>query len=152
MRNFFRAFRYHVLDVSRKEDYTMLLQLVEQREDELNILPNRMFYLSVGPEFFGTIAANIHASGLGSANGWKRLVIEKPFGCDLPSARQLNIQLNQAFDETEIYRIDHYLGKPMVQQMGRLIAIQQGRTDLTSPISCLSKTAFIGGSISKAHR
>ncbi|MDD9268300.1 glucose-6-phosphate dehydrogenase [Paenibacillus sp. GCM10023248] len=118
---FLRAFRYHVLDVGRKEDYTKLLRFVEQREQELNIVPNRLFYLSVAPEFFETIAVNIHASGLGSASGWKRLVIEKPFGHDLPSARQLNEQLNQAFDETEIYRIDHYLGKPMVQQMGQLL-------------------------------
>lgn len=130
MRNFLNAFRYHVLDVNRKEDYTKLLQLVEQREDELNILPNRMFYLSVGPELFETIAANIHESGLGSANGWKRLVIEKPFGHDLPSARQLNIQLNQAFDETEIYRIDHYLGKPMVQQMGQRLHSALSEQDL----------------------
>jgi glucose-6-phosphate 1-dehydrogenase len=120
-KNFLRAFRYHILDVDRKEDYSKLLKFVEERETELNITPNRMFYLSVGPEFFETIAANIHESGLGSANGWKRLVIEKPFGRDLLSARQLNRKLNQAFNETEIYRIDHYLGKPMVQQMGQLL-------------------------------
>ncbi|MBP1960877.1 glucose-6-phosphate dehydrogenase [Paenibacillus aceris] len=121
MKKFLRAFRYHVLDIDRKEDYTKLLRLVEERENELNITPNRMFYLSVGPEFFETIAANIHESGLDSANGWKRLVIEKPFGHDLSSARQLNTKLNQAFNETEIYRIDHYLGKPMVQQIGHLL-------------------------------
>ncbi|MEC0227022.1 glucose-6-phosphate dehydrogenase [Paenibacillus alba] len=121
VKKFLRAFRYHVLDVDRKEDYTKLLRLVEEREEELNITPNRMFYLSVGPEFFETIATNIHESGLGSVDGWKRLVIEKPFGHDLESARQLNHTLNQAFDEPEIYRIDHYLGKPMVQQMGQLL-------------------------------
>ena len=110
-----------MLDVDHKEDYTKLLNLVEEREDELHITPNRMFYLSVAPEFFETIAANIHESGLGSANGWKRLVIEKPFGHDLSSARQLNATLNKAFNEHEIYRIDHYLGKPMVQQMGQLV-------------------------------
>ncbi|OAS14823.1 glucose-6-phosphate dehydrogenase [Paenibacillus oryzisoli] len=121
MEQFLNAFRYHVLDVNRREDYTKLLSLVEDREVELNITPNRMFYLSVGPEFFETIATNIHESGLGSARGWKRLVIEKPFGHNLESARQLNQTLNQAFEESEIYRIDHYLGKPMVQQMGQLL-------------------------------
>ncbi|OPH56996.1 glucose-6-phosphate dehydrogenase [Paenibacillus ferrarius] len=130
VKKFLRAFRYHVLDVDRKEDYTKLLQVIEEREEELNITPNRMFYLSVGPEFFETIAANIHESGLGSANGWKRLVIEKPFGHDLVSARKLNHKLNQAFDEAEIYRIDHYLGKPMVQQMGQLLHSALSEQDL----------------------
>ena len=96
---FLEAFRYSVLDVGHKEDYQKLLQLIEQREEELRIPPNRMFYLSVGPEFFETIAANIQESGLGSANGWKRLVIEKPFGHDLQSARELNQNLSKAFAE-----------------------------------------------------
>ena len=103
--------------MGHKEDYQKLLQLIEQREEELRISPNRMFYLSVGPEFFETIAANIQESGLGSANGWKRLVIEKPFGHDLQSARDLNQKLSKAFAEHEIFRIDHYLGKPMVQKL-----------------------------------
>lgn len=127
MKKFLQAFRYHVLDADRKEDYTKLLRLIEEREVEHNIIPNRMFYLSVGPEYFETIAANIHESGLGSSTGWKRLVIEKPFGHDLVSARQLNHKLNEAFNENDIYRIDHYLGKPMVQQMGQLL--QSALTD-----------------------
>jgi glucose-6-phosphate 1-dehydrogenase len=132
MKKFLNAFRYHVLDVDRKEDYTKLLKMVEDREADLNLTPNRMFYLSVGPEFFETIATNIHESGLGSADGWKRLVIEKPFGHDLESARQLNHTLNQAFDESGIYRIDHYLGKPMVQQMGQLLQSAFTEHDLRS--------------------
>lgn len=114
---FLRAFRYQVLDIGRQDDYQKLLQLVEQREEELHIPQNRLFYLSVGPEFFETIAANIQQSGLGSVDGWKRLVIEKPFGHDLQSARDLNEKLSQAFTEEEVYRIDHYLGKPMVQKL-----------------------------------
>ena len=93
-------------------------RLIEQREEELRVAPNRMFYLSVGPEFFETIAANIQESGLGSADGWKRLVIEKPFGHDLQSARDLNRNLEQSFRRRmKIFRIDHYLGKPMVQKL-----------------------------------
>jgi glucose-6-phosphate 1-dehydrogenase len=117
LNNFLRAFRYSVLDVNHKEDYTKLLKLIEQQEEALQTAPNRMFYLSVGPEFFEPITANIHESGLGSANGWKRLVIEKPFGHDLQSARDLNDSLSKAFTEDEIFRIDHYLGKPMVQKL-----------------------------------
>ncbi|MFX3634777.1 MAG: glucose-6-phosphate dehydrogenase [Candidatus Pristimantibacillus sp.] len=117
---FVQAFHYSVLDIGRKEDYQKLLEIVEQREVELQLPPNRLFYLSVGPEFFEPIAANIQSSGLGSANGWKRLMIEKPFGHDLQSARELNQKLSEAFEEDEIFRIDHYLGKPMVQKLGDL--------------------------------
>lgn len=119
---FLEAFRYSVLDIGREEDYRKLLALVESREQALQMPPNRLFYLSVGPEHFEPIADNIRASGLGSANGWKRLFIEKPFGHDLQSARALNAKLSESFAEEEIFRIDHYLGKPVVQ---RLESLQQ---------------------------
>jgi glucose-6-phosphate 1-dehydrogenase len=114
---FLDACRYSVLDVGNKEDYQKLLQLVKRREKELKIPQNRMFYLSVGPEYFDTIASSIKESGLGSTKGWKRLIIEKPFGHDLQSARELNQKLSITFAEHEIFRIDHYLGKPMVQKL-----------------------------------
>lgn len=117
LQNFLRAFEYSVLDVGRPEDYVKLLGHVERREAELGLPQNRMFYLSVGPEFFGEIAGNINASGLGDTKGWKRLIIEKPFGRDLQSARMLNESLSAAFAEEEIFRIDHFLGKPMVQNL-----------------------------------
>ncbi|WP_028399440.1 glucose-6-phosphate dehydrogenase [Ectobacillus panaciterrae] len=120
MEEFLDAFRYSALDVTNIEDYRKLLNLVERREEELHIPENRMFYLSVAPEFFDIIALNIKESGLGSAQGWKRLIIEKPFGHDLKSARDLNAKLSKAFEEDEIYRIDHYLGKPMVQNLEAL--------------------------------
>ncbi|CAM3759905.1 glucose-6-phosphate dehydrogenase [Cohnella lubricantis] len=115
--SFLSAFRYHPLDVTRPEDYRTLLQLVQERESELGIPDNRMFYLSVAPDLFDLIASNIKASGLGSTRGWKRLVIEKPFGHDLASARELNEKLSKSFEEDEVYRIDHYLGKTMVQNL-----------------------------------
>lgn len=120
MGGFLDAFRYSALDVTNSEDYQKLLQVVKQRENELEIKENRMFYLSVSPEFFDIIALNIKESGLGRTNGWKRLMIEKPFGHDLQSARELNDKLSRAFEEEEIYRIDHYLGKPMVQNLEAL--------------------------------
>ncbi|MFC5406038.1 glucose-6-phosphate dehydrogenase [Cohnella soli] len=120
LKSFLRSFRYHVLDIGRKEDYASLLDRVQVREDELHMAPNRLFYLSVGPEYFEPIAANIQESGLGSSNGWKRLVIEKPFGHDLASARELNRKLSQSFAEEEVFRIDHYLGKAMVQKLESL--------------------------------
>ena len=117
---FLDVFRYSVLDATKAEDFGKLLNLVKKRENELNIPENRMFYLSVAPEFFGPIALHIKESGLGSTKGWKRLIIEKPFGHDLESARELNATLSKAFEENEIYRIDHYLGKSMIQNLESL--------------------------------
>src|SRR3954469_19632039 len=120
MSAFLDVFRYSVLDATKVQDFGKLLNLVKERETELNIPENRMFYLSVAPEFFGPIALNIKESGLGSTKGWKRLIIEKPFGRDLESARKLNATLSKAFEENEIYRIDHYLGKSMIQNLESL--------------------------------
>ncbi|WP_017726465.1 glucose-6-phosphate dehydrogenase [Halalkalibacterium ligniniphilum] len=117
---FLKAFCYQIVDVTKKEDFERLRDFVQQREEERGIAENRMFYLSVAPEFFEGIASHIKESGLGSANGWKRLIIEKPFGHDVKSANELNDKLSKAFEEDEIYRIDHYLGKPMVQNLEAL--------------------------------
>ncbi|PZE20677.1 glucose-6-phosphate dehydrogenase [Paenibacillus xerothermodurans] len=114
---FLSAFRYCSLNVSQPTDYGKLLTMAREREAELGIPENRIFYLSVAPEFFGTIATNIKQSGLGTGQGWKRLIIEKPFGHDWQSARELNEKLSQTFEEHEVYRIDHYLGKHMVQNL-----------------------------------
>jgi glucose-6-phosphate 1-dehydrogenase len=94
---FLKFFRYVALDAAKQEDYQKLLKVIEQREEELNIPQNRMFYLSVGPQFFDIITQNIKESGLGSTKGWKRLIIEKPFGHDLKSAQELNEKLSKAF-------------------------------------------------------
>ncbi|RUS42878.1 glucose-6-phosphate dehydrogenase [Cohnella sp. AR92] len=118
---FLSSFRYHPLNVSNPEDYRKLLSVIEAREKERRLPDNRLFYLSVAPEFFDTIALQIQESGLGATQGWKRLIIEKPFGHDLATARSLNENLNRAFEEDEIFRIDHYLGKTMVQNLETLV-------------------------------
>ncbi|MEK3744437.1 glucose-6-phosphate dehydrogenase [Brevibacillus sp. FSL K6-0770] len=120
LERFLAAFSYAAVDVTKAEAYTPLLERIKQREDEYKLPQNRMFYLSVAPEYFEVIAANIQTSGLGSVDGWKRLIIEKPFGRDLQSAEDLNEKLAKAFSEEEIYRIDHYLGKAMVQNLEAL--------------------------------
>ncbi|MFC3882336.1 glucose-6-phosphate dehydrogenase [Bacillus songklensis] len=117
---FAKAFRYMQLDVTNTEGFKGLLELVQQNEKDQDIEENRMFYLSVAPQFFDVIALNIKESGLGETKGWKRLIIEKPFGHDLKSAQELNEKLSRAFEEDEIFRIDHYLGKPMVQNLEAL--------------------------------
>lgn len=118
--SFLQRIRYLSFDLSDKEGYHKLLSILKSREDELSITENRLFYMSVAPEFFEIIAINIKESGLGSTSGWKRLIIEKPFGHDLKSAQALNHTLSTTFDEDEIFRIDHYLGKPMVQNLEAL--------------------------------
>ncbi|MBO9451512.1 glucose-6-phosphate dehydrogenase [Tropicibacter sp. R16_0] len=75
----------------------------------------RAFYLSVAPSLFSEIASRLHSGGLATADS--RIVVEKPFGRDLKSARELNAGLRACFDEHQIYRIDHYLGKETVQNL-----------------------------------
>ncbi|KOS26798.1 glucose-6-phosphate dehydrogenase [Bacillus anthracis] len=107
---FLSTFRYCQLNTANIEDYQDLLSLVKRRETELNIPENRMFYLSVIPKVFDVIALNIKESGLwDKTEGWKRLMIEKPFGHHLTSAHELNEKLIEDFDETDIFYIDHYL-------------------------------------------
>ncbi len=80
---------------------------------------NCVFYLAVAARFFATIVGRLDATGLTAETEtrYRRVVVEKPFGYDLPSARALNVQLRQALDESQIYRIDHYLGKETVQNI-----------------------------------
>jgi glucose-6-phosphate 1-dehydrogenase len=80
---------------------------------------NAVFYLSTPPEVYGDIVLQLKSAGIASAKGWRRVVIEKPFGSDLATARQLNDTLAQAFAEEQIFRIDHYLGKETVQDIAR---------------------------------
>jgi glucose-6-phosphate 1-dehydrogenase len=79
---------------------------------------NRLYYLSVAPDLYPEIAVGLGKEGMNREDGgWRRLVIEKPFGHDLASARALNQTLHQHFQEEQIYRIDHYLGKETVQNI-----------------------------------
>lgn len=117
VRDFLERIGYSELNVNELSDYAKLAARIEEREQRFVLPENRVFYMSVAPELFGTIVANLQESGLSRVSGWKRLVIEKPFGHDLESARLLNASLAQAFEEKEIFRIDHYLGKPMVQNL-----------------------------------
>jgi glucose-6-phosphate 1-dehydrogenase len=78
---------------------------------------NVLFYLSVQPSQYGRAAAGLGAAGVAKGNGWRRLVVEKPFGHDLESARALSDELHQVFQESDVYRIDHYLGKETVQNI-----------------------------------
>jgi glucose-6-phosphate 1-dehydrogenase len=79
---------------------------------------NTLFYLSTPPGMYSTIVENLGKSDLDSCpNGWRRIVVEKPFGRDLESAKSLDKELHSVFDEAQIYRMDHYLGKETVQNI-----------------------------------
>lgn len=116
----FAAFSNHLyfcsIDVNQETDFTTLSTLVHSIEQQQHI-SNRLFYLAMAPDFFATVAFRLRDSGLSKAQGWQRVVIEKPFGHDYDSAEILNSQLRQVFAEEDIYRIDHYLGKEMVQNI-----------------------------------
>lgn len=119
--NFLEKFRYCIFDATQTEAYDQLHKLIEKRENELEIPQNRLFYLSVAPGLIDLIASNLDATGVSQSSGWNRLIVEKPFGRDLKTARELNHNLGKVFKEEEIYRIDHYLGKPMVQNLKTLV-------------------------------
>src|SRR5829696_2892249 len=106
-------------DSKKAETYDELKELLEKLDSERGTQGNRAFYLSSSPSLFPAIVENLGEAGLneGENGGWSRLVVEKPFGRDLESAEELNAELQRYFDETQIYRIDHYLGKETVQNI-----------------------------------
>ncbi|GGJ52433.1 glucose-6-phosphate dehydrogenase [Virgibacillus salexigens] len=117
LEDFSSHFYYHSFDVTDTSSYDDLNNLLEDLEGHYQTDGNRIFYLAMAPEYFGSIANQLEENGLKNGKGWTRLVIEKPFGHDLDSAKELNNQIRHAFDEDQIYRIDHYLGKEMVQNI-----------------------------------
>jgi len=105
-------------DFGEEKDFTRLLRRIEEIRDENDLPDNVLFHLAAPPSFFDTIVSNLEGSGLArSEEGWRRLVIEKPFGHDRVSAEELDRRVRSVFDEEQIYRIDHFLGKETVQNM-----------------------------------
>jgi glucose-6-phosphate 1-dehydrogenase len=86
-------------------------------ESEYDLPGNRVFYLALPPAVFGPTIERLGEAGLNRSQGWTRLVIEKPFGTSLASAQALNRLVHRHFDESQVYRIDHYLGKETVQNL-----------------------------------
>jgi glucose-6-phosphate 1-dehydrogenase len=106
---------YHPGDISQAEDFTSLAQRLDELDEGT---ARRIYYLSTAPRFYQPAVANLGAAGLAcQQNAPRRVVIEKPFGNNLQTARELTQQIHQVFDESQIYRIDHYLGKETVQNL-----------------------------------
>ena len=115
--DFARGLFYVAGDISDPALYSSLASRLAAIETSAHTAGNVLFYLSTQPSQYAPIAHGIGAAGLGKGAGWRRLVVEKPFGHDLASARKLSDDLHEVFDESEVYRIDHYLGKETVQNI-----------------------------------
>ena len=108
---------YHGADLNDSKSYKVIADIIKKNEEEWKEKPLIVFYLAVAPAFFPVIAENISKNKLAENCDNTRIVIEKPFGHDLESAKSLNKLLSNIFDEKQIYRIDHYLGKDTVQNI-----------------------------------
>jgi glucose-6-phosphate 1-dehydrogenase len=105
-------------DFADPETYRRLGQQLAELDAEGSTSGNHLFYLAVPPKFFPVIVQHLGQAGLNrSTTGWTRIVVEKPFGRDLASAVELNKQVHAVFDEDQVYRIDHYLGKDTAQNI-----------------------------------
>jgi len=106
-------------DFDDEQTYVRLKERLRKVDAERNTAGNYFFYLATAPDYFAPVVQRLGSAGLAREedNHWRRFVIEKPFGRDLDSARKLNRELQQILNETQIYRIDHYLGKETVQNI-----------------------------------
>jgi glucose-6-phosphate 1-dehydrogenase len=97
--------------------YGRLHELVTKLDAQYQTRGNILFYLATPPSVFGLISSNLEKTGFKAGPGWKRIIVEKPFGHDLPSAIALNREILSFWDERQIFRVDHYLGKETVQNI-----------------------------------
>jgi glucose-6-phosphate 1-dehydrogenase len=106
-------------EFAEAETFTRLRKTLERVEGQRGTNGNRLYYLATAPDFFGLIAKQLGDAGLAQSDEghWTRIIVEKPFGHDLESARALNEELAHVFTEEQVYRIDHYLGKETVQNL-----------------------------------
>ncbi len=116
---FMRRLYYVTAEFNDKNVYSQLKTTLEKLDKDHSTHGNYFFYLATAPDFFGPIVEQLAATGLmQEENGhWRRVIVEKPFGRDIDSAKTLNQQLLRFASEKQIYRIDHYLGKETVQNI-----------------------------------
>ncbi len=110
-------FHYIAGSFDDAEAFGKLRQKVAELDAQYRTGGNVLFYFATSPSFFGTLCDNLHHAGFKEGAGWKRIIVEKPFGTDTESARRLNQVVLTHWDESQIYRVDHYLGKETVQNL-----------------------------------
>lgn len=117
--DFAQRLHYAQSDYGNPDDYEALNVRLQEIDKAHGTLGNRLYYLATPPEAYRTIIEHIGRSSLckDCQGSWARIIVEKPFGNDLESARELNTHTHQWFREDQIYRIDHYLGKETVQNI-----------------------------------
>jgi len=116
--DFVRDLYYHSLDNSSETGYSELKSMLQDVDNKYGIGGNYIFYMATPPSMYEIIAVNLAKSGLtNQEKGFRRIIIEKPFGYDLESGRKLNKTLHDIITEDQIFRIDHYLGKETVQNL-----------------------------------
>src|SRR5580700_6101590 len=119
-KEFANALAYVAGEYDHPEAFEKLKNRLEELDREHKLNGNRLFYLATPPDIYPVIIEQLDRAGLAkNPNGksWTRIIIEKPYGRDLASARKLNETVRKAFDESQVYRIDHYLGKDTVQNL-----------------------------------
>src|SRR6266508_3143358 len=118
-KTFAQSIFYHRSEFGDESGYQSLVQRLGKIDEERGTRGNRLFYLAAAPEQFEPILKNLKAAGLNKARegSWARVIIEKPFGRDLASARELNRVVRNSFREDQTYRIDHFLGKETAQNI-----------------------------------
>src|SRR5579875_913433 len=115
--SFAQSLFYVAGDINTGDAYDDIRNKLDELEKTHQTAGNALFYLSIQPSFYAEAILQLGAHGLSKGNGWRRVIIEKPFGYDLTSAHKLNDQIHKVFEESQIYRIDHYLGKETVQNI-----------------------------------
>ena len=110
-------FHYQPGSFSNVEDFKVLRQKVIELDAQYGAESNILIYFATAPSFFGMICENLAKAGFREGDGWRRIIAEKPFGTDTESARQLNKEVLAYWEENQIYRVDHYLGKETVQNL-----------------------------------
>ncbi|MGA8595859.1 MAG: glucose-6-phosphate dehydrogenase [Bryobacteraceae bacterium] len=116
-RSFEQSLYYVAGDLKDPKCYQAICVKLSEIETTHQTKGNVLYYLSTQPSYYATVASCLGAAGLNKGKGWRRLVVEKPFGHDLTSARELSDQIHEVFAEKDVYRIDHYLGKETVQNI-----------------------------------
>ena len=110
-------FHYTSSNIDDIEDFRKLRNEVVRLDAQYQAGGNILFYFATSPSLFGVLCDKLHQAGFREGPGWKRIIVEKPFGTGLESARQLNKAVLAHWDENQIYRVDHYLGKETVQNL-----------------------------------